>query len=375
MANSQNSSRLIAPIDTPVQFDAPQFVALDAEVDLFLRVPEARQSFNVDGSGLTVAVLDTGLRTTHVDFAGRVLAQRNFTSSNGGNPDDASDDNGHGTNVAGIIVANGLHRGIAPGASVIPLKVLGRNGGSFAAISEALSWVIENHTQFNISVVCMSLSDAGNHTGDDDLINDDIRMKIRQLRQARVAVVVAAGNHYFEHNSQQGMGYPAIIRESVSVGAVFDAEEGEFIYRGGSVAHSTRAGQITPFSQRLHPNINKETRTDIFAPGAPITSSGILNDQSESIQHGTSQAAPVIAGMILLMQQLFLRQQNELPLVDHLVMWLRHGGVAIIDGDDEDDNVVHTGLDFIRVNALSALDAVKRHLRKRLLFDHLMAVK
>jgi hypothetical protein len=53
--------------------------------------------------------------------------------------------------------------------------------------------------------------------------------------------------------------------------------------------------------------------------------------------------------------------------VADLATWLRQGGVRIHDGDDEDDNVTHTELDFLRLNALSALEAVKRHLQIRLL--------
>lgn len=357
----------IAPPEPPIQFDEPAFPFL-IEVDDFLWVSRARDAFHVDGSGLTVAVLDTGLNSEHVDFAGRVPAQRNFTPDYGGDPDNASDGNGHGTNVGGIIVADGDHVGIAPGAQIIPLKVLrNANGGAFAWIDQALQWVLDNGEAFNITAVCMSLGDGGNYTSDENLEDDAIRNKIRQLRQEKVAVVVAAGNDYFTHNSAQGMGYPAIISECISVGAVFDAEEGSFSYNSGATAFSTRPGQITPFSQRLHHSVNRRCRTDIFAPGAPVTSSGINGPNGESTQHGTSQAAPVTAGLILLMQEFHLRATGELPDVDELVTWLRRGGVTIRDGDDEDDNVQHTGVTFIHADALSALDAIRRSLLRRLL--------
>ncbi|NEQ70624.1 MAG: S8 family serine peptidase [Symploca sp. SIO2D2] len=135
----------ISPVEKPVQFERPQFGASLIQVGSLIRAPQARNNFSVTGKGLTVAVLDTGLRTTHLDFEGRVIEQQNFTADNGGNVDDASDGNGHGTNVAGIIVANRFHTGIAPGANVIPIKVLSnRGGGSFSAIRDALQWVIES---------------------------------------------------------------------------------------------------------------------------------------------------------------------------------------------------------------------------------------
>jgi subtilisin family serine protease len=365
MMQVHESPREIAPVERPVQYEEPELPFL-IEVDDFLWVSRARQAFGVTGKGLTVAVLDSGLNTAHVDFAGRVLTQRNFTSDNAADPDDASDGNGHGTNVGGIIVAGGDHVGIAPEAGIIPLKVLGDSGkGSFTAVRQALDWVFDNRKNHNITAVCMSLSDGGNYAGDEDFEEDSIARRIHKLRQANVAVVIAAGNNYFTHGSEQGMAYPAIIRECVSVGAVFDAPEGRFGYSSGAVAHSSRAGQITPFSQRLHPSVHPEAYTDIFAPGAPVTSSGILGENGESTQHGTSQAAPVTAGLILLIQAFHQRVTGELPTVDDVVTWLRRGGITIHDGDDEDDNVEHTNLDFIRADALSALDAVRRSLHKR----------
>ena len=146
---------------------------------------QARRNFRVDGKGLSVAVMDTGLRTTHVDFAGagRIPAKQNFTTDNGGDPSDVSDGNGHGTNVSGIILAHDEHTGIAPGANVIPLKVLTNDGGgNFDAVDKALQWVIDNHDTFKISVVNLSLGDTSNRPNDDDLKTDSIRLKIKALR-------------------------------------------------------------------------------------------------------------------------------------------------------------------------------------------------
>ena len=359
----------IPPVDQPAQFDAPQLSFLP-EVDSFLWVSQARHAFNVTGAGLAAAVLDTGLNIEHVDFAGRIAAQHNYTQDNNGNVEDATDGQGHGTNVAGIIAAGADHIGIAPGANVVPLKVLAnQGGGQFSWIDDALQWVIDHRDEHNITVVCMSLGDGGNYTSDSfslwAILRRSLQQKIRALRELRVAVVIAAGNDYFSHESQQGMGFPAIIRECVSVGAVYDAVEGGFRYGSGAQAYSSRPGQITPFSQRLHESVNADTYTDIFAPGAPITSSGINGPHGESVQHGTSQATPVTAGLILLMQEFYWRATGELPAVDDIVLWLRRGGVTIHDGDDEDDNVEHTNLDFLRADALSGLDAVRRHLQKQ----------
>jgi subtilisin family serine protease len=352
-------------VETPVQFENAQVGLELVEVDNLVRASKARQLFKVDGAGLTVAVLDTGLRTTHVDFAGRVVAQRNFTTDNGGDPANAADGQGHGTNVTGIIAAGTIHKGMAPRANVIPLKVLSNTGGgSFAGILEALKWVRTHRDTHDITAVCMSLGDGGNYNTDDPYSADEMRTVIADLRTRGVAVVVAAGNDYFTHASRQGMGYPAIFRETISVGAVYDFDEGPFAYSSGAEAFSTAPDRITPFSQRLHDKVQKACRTDIFAPGAPVTSSGIQSDEGESVQHGTSQATPVTVGVILLMQQYFKLRTGQLPTVDNLETWIRASGVKIHDGDDEHDNVLHTDLDFRRLDAVAALETVRRDLQK-----------
>ncbi len=371
----------IKPVEAPRQMAHGVGILL-AETSSFIRAVEARTRYEVNGKSFTVAVLDTGLRVTHVDFAERVVATYNCSSLMVPIPTDVTDRNGHGTNVGGIIVANGNHIGIAPEANIIPIKVLNDDGsGDFGAIDRALQWVIDNQAKYRITVVNMSLGDSGNYLRESDIIGTDpilnaITLKINALHEKNVAVIIAAGNGFFSNNSKQGMSFPAIVHSSISVGAVYDADEGPFTYGDGSKAKSTGAGRITPFSQRLHPTKNKTDYTDIFAPGAPITSSGISNDRGTSVQHGTSQASPVTAGVILLMQELYWKiskilnpaipdnDMRHLPSISFLVKCLRSGGVVIKDGDDEDDNVIHTKLNYIRLDAYNALRQVRKHFVK-----------
>lgn len=348
----------------PLQYkNRPPFSQLVESADL-IQAREARTQYGVNGRGLAVAVIDTGLRTSHVDFVGRVIAEKNFTSDNQGNENDATDEGGHGTNVTGIIAANGIHTGIAPEANIVPLKVLDHNGnGSFQSVKKALDWVIENHKRYQISVVSMSLGTSENLRNSE---KDALWQKIATLRyKHRIPTVVAAGNAYFSFSGSEGMAYPAIFGATVSVGAVYDADVGPFSYQSGAKAFSTAPYRITPFSQRLHPTTESWNSTDIFAPGAPVTSSGILGDAGVSVQHGTSQATPMTAGTLLLMQQLYQRHhQGALPEVVDLEIAMMLGGVSAFDGfdddgdpsDDEDDNVFNTQKSYRVLNALGALD-------------------
>lgn len=379
MKKSSKNFNYIPGVEAPTPVPAHDVGIMLAETSSYIQASEARTRYKVSGKGFTVAVLDTGLRTTHVDFAGKVVAQVNFTKDNGGNPNDATDGNGHGTNVGGIIVANALNTGIAPGANIIPVKVLPNgHGGSFDDIYKGLKWVFDNRATYNISVVNLSLGNNINEKSDTPYETHPVKQVIRDLNHAGVAVVIAAGNGYFEHNSEPGMSFPGIIRECISVGAVYDAVEGPFHYKFGASARSSTAGQITPFSQRLPKDISGDCFTDIFAPGAPITSSGATGDRDFSTQHGTSQAAPVTAGVICLMQELYRNIFRALPdssgfpafpSIEMLSTWLQNGGIPIFDGDNEDDNVKHTNAWYHAVNAYQALRQVRKYFVREMAFD------
>lgn len=336
----------------------------DLEIDALLGVPRARASFDVDGQGMTVAVLDTGLRVSHRCFAGRVVEGRNFTGEGAG-PDDVSDGNGHGTNVAGLIAAgtNDERRGIAPRARVVPLKVL--PAPTFEPILAALRWIDANAARLDISVANLSLGVPGLNLRDDLAVraeHAELHQLLAGLNARRIAVVVAAGNDYKAFESE-GMSVPAIFREVISVGAVYDASVGARHYGSGASAFSTHADQITPFTQRLSKVASKECYTDVFSAGGAATSAGAAHDDATSVQDGTSQAAPTVAGVVLLLQQHHRRLTGQLPPVELLQDVLRSTSTWVLDGDDEDDNVVNSGRKYPRVNAFESLAALDRFVK------------
>ncbi len=346
----------VKAVEAPVQCDQPFLAELSGGPGM-MRIREARRLFRLDGSGTTVALLDSGLRTTHRDFAGRVAAQRNFTRDNGGDPGDASDGHGHGTSVAGTLCAGGIHFGMAPAARIVPLKVIDNDGcGRFEDIAAALQWVIENHDAHEISVVCLALGDGGNHRSDAAFASDAVGDRIKSLATLDIACCVGGGDDYFTHRSAQGMSYPAIFRETLSIGAVYERNFGAFPHPSGAEAYETMADRITAFSQRLHEKVGRECATQLFAPSGPMISSGITSDIGTSIQQGVSQATPVVAGLVLLLQSLHKRTAGRLPALAALRRWLVDGSVTIVDADDEHDNVLHTGLAFRRVDPLAALE-------------------
>jgi subtilisin family serine protease len=359
-AHSQAVS--LSPDDRVTQKPDGGDVAL-AEVRALIRLADAVKKYNALGKGCTVAVLDSGINPTHKDFGKRIVAQVNYTSDNGSRKSDARDGDGHGTHVAGIIAANSVNEGIAPEARIVAMKVLDNSGnGDFGYIRAALGWVLKNRKKHQICAANISVQDGKNTTSISRTDAGKMGELITQLRAARIAVVVAAGNEYFKHQ-EPGMSFPAIIPQAISVGAVYDAvQDDEPIgYGNGAAARTTGKDRVTPFTQRLPDDVGGIYRTDVFGPGATVTSTGAENDTGQSDSSGTSQPAPAVAGVVLLAQSYWKARCKKLPTVDQVERWLR-GGVPIHDGDDEDDNVKHTNATFIRVDALSALEAAEKEL-------------
>jgi subtilisin family serine protease len=400
---------ILHPIEKAIQVTPAKGQLLLREALDFVEVPQARSTFKVSGRDLTAAVLDTGLNVTHVDFRGAVKAAVNFSTDDPGanHATTVTDRVGHGTNVAGIIAANGparvdptksenvniqinpagMHRGVATGASLVVLKVM--PSASFDPIEDSLQWVLDNYRTHGITVVNMSIQSGHNMQVDDDTGFARMRKLISALTELRIPVVIAAGNGFAAHNSAPGMSYPGIIREGISVGAVFDApvprtKEGtpfEDLSGAIAVVFAAKPGQIAPFSQRF-PETAGPLRTDVFAPGATITSSGVDGEFGESTQAGTSQAAPVVTGLILLLQEWYrddrirtlaagdaakaaalranaISDVTFRPTVPKLVEWLRAGD-RITDNYGDDDNVVNTNASFPLVKALAAFAAMTK---------------
>ena len=300
------------------------------------------------GNGYSVAVIDTGINYNDPNLGGgwgkRVIAGYNFVN----NTNDPMDDNGHGTHVAGIIGSSDpTYTGIAPGVNFVALKVLDATGsGTFGAVDEALQWVAAHQAQYHIVAVNMSLG-AGNYT-----VNPYTYLEpdFSTLKSEGVFIASASGNSFYTFGSQQGLAYPAISPQVVSVGAVWDGNFGAVSWVSGARDNSTAPDQITSFTQR-------STGLDILAPGAMITST-YLHDTFKQMA-GTSMATPVVAGCaVLIHQALDARGQSSLANQDYILSLMQTTGVTVVDNNAAADNVVNTGLSFRRLDLFAALNKV-----------------
>ena len=309
----------------------------------------------LDGRGTTTVVIDTGINLSHPFFGAdldgngvddRIVYQHDFAN----NDDDASDVNGHGSNVSSIIGSqDGLYQGVASGTKLIALKVFDDQGhGTFGYLESALQWVLVNREAYHIGVVNLSLGDNGNWT--DQLSRYGIGDELAALAQTDVIVVGAAGNNYLQFG-KMGVAYPASDPAVIAVGATWSADfGGPWTVSSGATNYATGADQIAAFSQRSTDLI------DTFAPGARFNGANARG--GVSTMQGTSQAAAFVSGAAALAQQAAQQTLGRGLTTGEFATLLRGTGDLILDGDDEVDNVVNTGQKFPRLDMVSLVAAI-----------------
>jgi subtilisin family serine protease len=299
----------------------------------------------ITGSGVTVAILDSGADTDHPDLADSISGQECFLSGSGSpcpngttrqsGPGAAEDDLGHGTNVTGIVTSNGVvsSQGVAPGANVLLYKVLNSsNAGLFSDWDAALNDIIAHHPE--VRVVNMSLVSFTTFSGACGSFDPTTASAFSTLNAAGVAVFVSSGNNA----AKSSMTYPACVPGAISVGAVYDRNFASSTFFGCT---DTPATMDAPTCWS-----NSTSNLDLLAPGSSIVSDGLGGGTSSYT--GTSQAAPHAAGAAALMLQ-----QAPALTPDQLKTDLKNTGVP---RTDPANSVVTSRIDAY--SAISVLTSV-----------------
>ncbi|KAB1941776.1 S8 family serine peptidase [Micromonospora sp. ALFpr18c] len=233
-----------------------------------------------DGSGVTVAVLDTGVDATHPDLAGRIAEAQDFSGSGS-----ARDGHGHGTHVAATIAGSGaasagLRKGVAPGARLLVGKVLDDGGSGYdSSIIAGMEWA----AHAGAKVVSMSLG------GDPTDGTDPMSQAVNDLTAETGALfVIAAGNS----GAARTVGSPGAAAAALTVGAVDrDDNLAEFSSRGPRVGDNGLKPEITA------PGVG------IVAARAAGTTMGTPVGDAYTTASGTSMATPHVAGAAAILAQ------------------------------------------------------------------------
>ena len=240
------------------------------------------------GTGIKVAILDTGVDTDHPDLQGRIIGGRNFTTDDQSDPDKYEDYNGHGTHVAGTIAAIDDGKGVvgvAPEASLLIIKVLDKNGsGQYEWIIDGINYAVEQ----KVDVISMSLG------GPEDV--PELHQAIQNALKNNILVVCAAGNDGDGDDATDELGYPGCYNEVICVGAI-------------------------DLDRNSSPFTNSNNEVDLVAPGEKIIST-YLNGKYATLS-GTSMATPHVSGAMALIKVLanksFERDLKEPELYAQLI--------------------------------------------------------
>lgn len=236
------------------------------------------------GAGVHVAVIDTGIQTSHPDLKGNIVGGKNCSTGTSYN-----DGNGHGTHVAGTIAAldNGSGVvGVAPSAKLWAVRVLNNSGsGSWSSVICGIDFVTSKAPSKGGPITVANLSLGGSGVSDDNCgnsNNDALHKAICRARDAGVTIVVAAGNS----GANAANFIPAAYNDAViTVSALADSDGAP----GGGGA-PTAYGADDTFASFS----NWGTPVDIGAPGVYIYSTWIKSGYKTI--SGTSMASPHAAG-------------------------------------------------------------------------------
>lgn len=244
--------------DSIIKLDATQTGATQGldRIDQRARPLDGSYTFNTTATNVNAYIIDTGIRTTHVDFGGR--ATRDFDSV--GDGQNGNDCNGHGTHVSGTVGGNTW--GVAKGVRLHAVRVLDCNGsGTTNGVIAGVNFVTANHGAN--AVANMSLG-GGISTALDNAVRNSIT--------AGVTYGIAAGNS----NANACNSSPSRVTQAIIVGAT------------------------TPSTDVRASFSNFGTCLDLFAPGVNITSAWRTSDTATNTISGTSMATPHVVGVAAL---------------------------------------------------------------------------
>lgn len=344
-----------------------EFLYLDAKVQAVLSQGvslvggDTAHALGYTGSGVKVAVLDTGIDSNHPDLFDDLVAQHCFCDTHPsphvggccaggrGESTSAEDDEGHGTSVSGIITSSGAVAavGVAPDAEIVAVKVLSSTGsGDFSDIAAALDWILTEREVIDgpvedVRIVNMSLSDGGEYSNASasPCAGTNTANAIVALHAAGVAVFGASGND----GHDDGISFPACVEQAISVGGVYDASLGSVSWCGNASCTTTLCTDNPTAADAFVCHSNSDELLDLLAPNYRTVTSKVGGGSVAF--GGTSASSPYAAGEAAL-----LLDVDSTLTPEEIRTLLTNHGPQVINPDN--------GLSFPRTNVGAAVESI-----------------
>jgi len=249
------------------------------------------QDAGLDGSGVHVCIVDTGIDATHPDFSNLTLAGfRDFYEGEHDLVRDVGEDS-HGTMMAGLLVANGKFYGAAPGVDLSIALALGPSGtsGQEDRVAQAIRWC--RITQ-KADIISLSL---GSDPGDGMGIQSETVLAVQEALDAGIFIVAAAGNTG-DDTSISDVSVPANMQGVIAVGVST---------RSGNVwSNSANGSMVDPYTQenRSYP----DQKPEVSAPGILLFSTTSTQiEPPYAYSTGTSDSTVLVTGALALILELY----------------------------------------------------------------------
>ncbi len=237
----------------------------------------------INGSGQSIAILDTGIKANHEVFAGKSINWTDVTIEAYATPIDLNGtEAGHGTMCASIAAGNSsAYRGIAPGADIAAIKMFYMDGSTITAenadASAAVDRVLALSQSLDIKVASLSWGDDNASNG-----NDELSQIVERLVDGGIVTVVAAGN-VVAGGKPARVAAPGASEKILTVGSL---DQLQFDVASFSLPGPTADNRVKP---------------DLIAPGVAIQGANHISTNTYKIGQGTSFSTPIVAGIAALL--------------------------------------------------------------------------
>ena len=312
-----------------ISLTGPSALVLEKEED-FDQLVQFKSVDHLSGDGVDVCMVDSGIDMEHSDLSNLNLADWSDFIGSKSSP---YDDNGHGTMMAGILVADGALTGLSRDIDLYVAKALSGSGeGNDATVAEAIDWCVSK----DVNIISLSL--GGNASGFSIILGDAVEEAVEAAYNAGIVVVAAAGND--GQNDDGDVASPGIVDTVICVGGV---DVNGNLWEGSSIGDNN--GRIWP---PLLPRNSPDEKPELVAPGHKVPV--IMVDNSWGLSSGTSAATVYVTAAIALMFEAHPELKDDgTDMLDDLKQWIADSSKKR-SGQDNHDN--HYGYGMLQMKAL-----------------------